>query len=78
VTRPTAVGPYDSGGPLSYGPPPSARYGFAPARPDGVDERNWIRTTADKGWFAILRLYGPEQPPFLDRGRLSSEMRPTG
>ncbi len=32
---------------------------FAPALPDGVAESNWIQTVPGKGWFAILRLYGP-------------------
>lgn len=32
---------------------------FAPELPDGVPESNWIQTVPGKGWFAILRLYGP-------------------
>lgn len=32
---------------------------FGPNVPDGVDESNWIQTVPGKGWFAILRLYGP-------------------
>jgi hypothetical protein len=31
---------------------------FGPTAPEG-DERNWIQTVPGKGWFAILRLYGP-------------------
>ncbi len=31
---------------------------FAPAAPAGV-EANWIETVPGKGWFTILRLYGP-------------------
>lgn len=36
---------------------------FGPAAPDGK-ENNWIQTVAGKGWFAILRLYGPLEPWF--------------
>ena len=31
---------------------------FGPEPPDG-EERNWIATVPGKGWFPILRLYGP-------------------
>lgn len=36
---------------------------FGPAAPDGK-ENNWIQTISTKGWFAILRLYGPLDPWF--------------
>lgn len=36
---------------------------FAPEAPEGK-ENNWIQTVAGKGWFAILRLYGPLEPWF--------------
>jgi hypothetical protein len=36
---------------------------FGPAAPDG-DEANWIETVPGKGWFAVLRLYGPLEPWF--------------
>jgi hypothetical protein len=36
---------------------------FGPNPPTGL-ERNWIQTVAGKGWFAILRLYGPLEPWF--------------
>ncbi|MEU9089729.1 DUF1254 domain-containing protein [Streptomyces sp. NPDC048428] len=39
---------------------------LAPERPDDAAEGTWIQTTPDKGWFAILRLYSPEQP-FFDK-----------
>ncbi|MEN8801243.1 MAG: DUF1254 domain-containing protein [Thiogranum sp.] len=32
---------------------------FAPALPNGVDERNWIQTIPGKSWFIIFRAYGP-------------------
>jgi hypothetical protein len=32
---------------------------FGPKRPEGVAEGNWIQTDPKKGWFTILRLYGP-------------------
>ncbi|KLV06953.1 hypothetical protein ABT56_07310 [Photobacterium aquae] len=31
---------------------------FGPTAPDGKDA-NWIQTVPEKGWFAILRMYGP-------------------
>jgi hypothetical protein len=36
---------------------------FAPEAPEG-DATNWVQTTPGKGWWAILRLYGPEQSWF--------------
>jgi len=36
---------------------------FGPEAPDGKSA-NWIQTVAGKGWFAILRLYGPEEAWF--------------
>ena len=36
---------------------------FGPAAPEGKSD-NWIQTVPGKGWFAILRLYGPLQPWF--------------
>jgi hypothetical protein len=37
---------------------------FGPALPADVPEENWVQTTAGKGWFVYLRLYGPERPYF--------------
>ncbi|WEM40883.1 DUF1254 domain-containing protein [Photobacterium sp. DA100] len=34
---------------------------FGPSAPKGK-ESNWIQTVPEKGWFAILRLYGPLEP----------------
>lgn len=36
---------------------------FGPEPPPGK-ERNWTQTVAGKGWFALLRLYGPLEPWF--------------
>jgi hypothetical protein len=36
---------------------------FGPAAPQGK-EANWIATVPNKGWFALLRLYGPLEPWF--------------
>jgi hypothetical protein len=36
---------------------------FGPNAPVGK-EKQWIKTTPGKGWFAYFRIYGPEQPAF--------------
>ena len=36
---------------------------FGPTAPQGK-EKSWIQTVPGKGWFAILRLYGPLEPWF--------------
>jgi hypothetical protein len=36
---------------------------FGPQPPEGF-ESNWIQTVPGKGWFSILRLYGPLDPWF--------------
>lgn len=36
---------------------------FAPAAPAGM-ESNWIQTVPGKGWYTLLRLYGPLEPWF--------------
>ena len=36
---------------------------FGPKAPDGM-ENNWVQTIPGKGWFTILRLYGPLEPWF--------------
>jgi len=36
---------------------------FGPKAPEGK-ESNWIQTVSGKGWFCILRLYGPLEPWF--------------
>jgi hypothetical protein len=36
---------------------------FGPKAPEGM-ERNWVETIPGKGWFALIRLYGPLEPWF--------------
>lgn len=48
---------------------------FAPERPEGVPEGNWIQTVPGRGWFPILRLYSPLQP-FFDRTWRPGEIEP--
>jgi hypothetical protein len=36
---------------------------FGPKAPAGLDH-NWVQTIPGKGWFMILRLYGPLEPWF--------------
>jgi hypothetical protein len=38
---------------------------FGPKAPKGK-EKNWVATVPGKGWFSLLRLYGPEKP-FFDK-----------
>ena len=42
---------------------------FGPKQPAGVGRGNWIQTTPGKGWFVILRLYGPLEPFFTKAWR---------
>jgi hypothetical protein len=42
---------------------PSVDLYFGPSPPAGQEGR-WIKTTPGKGWFAYLRIYGPEQAAF--------------
>ena len=44
---------------------------FGPKQPDGVQRGNWIQTMPGKGWFVILRLYGPLEPFFTKQWRPS-------
>lgn len=46
---------------------------FAPQQPDGVKRGNWIQTMPGKGWFVILRLYGPLES-FFDKSWRPSEV----
>ncbi len=49
---------------------------FGPKAPDGM-EHNWIETIPGKGWFMILRLYGPLEPWFDGSWRPGSiELQP--
>ena len=36
---------------------------FGPKPPPG-EEDNWVQTIPGKGWFTLLRLYGPLEPWF--------------
>ena len=49
---------------------------FGPAAPEGK-EANWIETVPGKGWFPILRLYGPLEPWF-DKTWRPGELEPVG
>jgi len=42
---------------------------FGPAAPKG-SEQNWIRTIPSQGFFAMFRLYGPQEPLFDGRWKL--------
>lgn len=44
---------------------------FGPTQPEGVGRGNWIQTMPGKGWFVILRLYGPLEPFFDKSWRIS-------
>ena len=55
----------------------STKVYFAPEQPDGVAAGNWIQTDPEKGWFTILRLYGP-LPAFFDKSWQPSEIAVAG
>lgn len=42
---------------------------FGPTKPATAKAGNWIQTTPGKGWFPILRLYGPLEPFFSKKWR---------
>jgi hypothetical protein len=46
---------------------------FAPEQPEGVARGNWIQTVPGRGWFVMLRLYGPLEP-FFDKSWQPSEI----
>ncbi len=46
---------------------------FAQEQPAGVKRGNWVQTMPGKGWFLILRLYGPLEP-FFDKTWRPSEI----
>jgi len=48
---------------LIINPDQSVDLYFGPKAPAGK-ENNWIQTIPDKGWFTLLRLYGPLEPWF--------------
>jgi hypothetical protein len=35
---------------------------FSPELPEGVSEKNWIKTKPGEGWFILPRLYAPLEP----------------
>ena len=49
---------------------------FGPKPPKG-HERNWIQTIPGKGWFTILRMYGPLES-WIDQTWRPSEVEPVG
>jgi len=53
---------------LEYAPDGSITLTFGP-HPSATDPGNWIQTVPGKGWFAILRLYGPLEPFFTKEWR---------
>jgi hypothetical protein len=44
---------------------------FAPTKPAGVSDGNWIQTDPAKGWNTLLRLYSPLEPFFTKAWRPS-------
>lgn len=44
---------------------------FGPKQPGGVKRGNWIQTTPNKGFIAMLRLYSPLEPFFTQKWRPS-------
>lgn len=59
---------------LMYNQDGSVDLYFCPNAPTGL-EMNWIQTVPGKGWFTILRLYGPLEPWF-DKTWRPSEIEP--
>lgn len=51
----------------------STRIFIGPSAPLTAPASNWIRTDPSRGWFAILRLYGP-RPAFFDKTWRPSEI----
>ena len=51
-------------GEISSNPDGSVTLHFGPKAPEGPEAANWIQTRPGKGWFALLRLYGPLEPWF--------------
>ncbi len=49
--------------PLSYNEDGSVDLYFGPSAPEGKED-NWRETVPGKGWFVLLRLYGPLEPWF--------------
>jgi hypothetical protein len=49
---------------------------FGPEAPAGK-AKNWIRTTPGKGFFLLLRFYGPLEP-FFDKSWKPGDLEPIG
>jgi len=62
--------------PLQTNPDGSVDLYFGPISPDG-QEANWVQTVQGKGWFTILRLYGPLESWF-DKSWRPGEVEPVG
>lgn len=50
---------------------------FGPTAPAAKKGVNWVQTLSGKGWFVILRLYGP-QAAWFDRSWRPGELEPSG
>jgi hypothetical protein len=61
---------------LDTNPDGSVDLYFGPEAPAGK-ESNWIQTVSGKGWFAVIRLYGPLEPWF-DKTWRPGEIKPVG
>jgi len=46
---------------------------FAPTKPDGVNQGNWIQTVPNKGYNVMIRIYSPLEP-FFAKTRRPSEV----
>ncbi len=46
-------------------------------QPEGIKRGNWIQTVPKKGYFVLLRLYGPLEP-FFDKTWRPSEIELAG
>jgi hypothetical protein len=62
-------------GELTPNPDGSVDLYFGPQPPQAF-ESNWIQTVPGKGWFSLLRLYGPLDPWF-DKTWRPGEIEPT-
>lgn len=60
--------------PLQANPDGSVDLYFGPTSPNG-HEANWTQTVPGKGWFTVLRLYGPLEPWF-DKTWRPGELEP--
>ncbi|MGO8841852.1 MAG: DUF1214 domain-containing protein [Methyloceanibacter sp.] len=67
-----ALGSYSAG--LQKNPDGSYDLYFGPNAPTGK-ESNWLQTASGRGWFTILRLYGPLEPWF-DQSWKPDEIEP--